>query len=148
MTYGEDSLVHLNVVALCFVHSFDFEMCMCPQVSGAPQIPYWQTIRSPSLDHSPNSTHAMNPEIGQCRNLLFSISSDFISYQSLIVVIENANEIPLEQCLITVATIPSSEFWFTLKWQRDRIYLCSIVCLRNDLFDDLYQLRRLPWLNV
>jgi hypothetical protein len=40
MAYGQDSLVRLEVVELCMVHSFDDNMCTWPQGSGAPQNSY------------------------------------------------------------------------------------------------------------
>jgi len=66
----------------------------------------------------------------------------------LIVTIQNATEIPLKQFQIKDTTTSTSEHWFTSKWRRDRIHICSIVCLTNDHFDYLYLLGRLCWLNV
>jgi len=68
MSYGHDSPVALKVVELCLVHSVKVEMCMWPQVSGAPRIHTGPMIRNPTLRYSQNSTQAIYPEIGQPRN--------------------------------------------------------------------------------
>jgi len=67
---------------------------------------------------------------------------------NVIVIINNATDIPLKQFLIKDTTTPTSEVSFALKLQRDRIHLGNIVCLTNDVFDDFYLLRRLHWMNV
>jgi len=61
------------------------------------------------------------------------------SYSSLLI-IKNTNEIPLKQFHHHI-------FDSLQKWQRERIYLCSLVYLSNDLFDYLYELR-LCWVTV
>jgi len=38
-------------------------------------------------------------------------------------------------------TIPTSDLWFASKWHRERISLCSIVCLTNNPCDNSDQLR-------
>ena len=72
-------------------------------------------------------------------NVYCSSSIDSISYLSLLL-IKNTNEIPLNQFHHLI-------FDLLQTWQREMIYLCSIVYITNDLFDYFYQLR-LWWVTV
>jgi hypothetical protein len=67
------------------------------------------------------------------------LSIDLISYSSLII-ITTATAIPIKQSNHQIVDSLQN-------WQRERICLCSIVCLTNNDFDYLYQLR-LYWVTV
>jgi len=68
-----------------------------------------------------------------------SLTIDFISHLSLLI-IKNINEIPLNQ-------FHHQMFDSIQKWQRESIYVCSIMCLTNYLFDYFYQFR-ICWVTV
>jgi hypothetical protein len=74
MPSWEDSLVHLKVVELYFLHSFDFNMHMWPHDSCVHQILYWGILSSPWLRHAQNLTHAIDAVLGWAENLYLSVS--------------------------------------------------------------------------
>jgi len=78
-----DSPVYLKVVELCIFDSFEFKLCMWPQLLGEPQICDWQMIWSPRQHHVQHSTYAIHREIGQPEtcNAAYQLTSTHIGHQ-------------------------------------------------------------------
>lgn len=147
-TDADDFLVHLQLVDLDLVDVFDLQLCIWQWVSGTPQFCNWCIVWSTLVHYSQNLIHAIYYDICQPGNLKFCLTIDFITYWSLIVIISNAYKISLKLFLSTGKTNQTLELWFTSNCQGDRIYLHTMVCLPNALFEWLNQLWRCICLNV